>query len=943
MRKLYKLDIFFKSLILALFLGIIPTKLFSSPIFVTRKFAHTSNAIYDLRNHDFLRKVYALDGKWEFYWHKLLSPRDIEKYRSQAVLVKVPDKWSNYVINGKKLPSLGYGTYHFKIIVPPEEKYFSISLHGIFTSYKLYINGKFVDENGVVSTNRKTQKGTWLPKTYVFYSNSDTIDVVLQVSNFIHFKGGVLRTAIVGRPRSMYRYSLLGISYEGSLLGAMLMMALYFLFLFYYEPQNVSSLYLALVLIGQTILTGLDGEYIIFRIFPHLNFKFAIHLLYFFFLYRTLLFLHYLYFLVPKEFNVKVVLIVTGIFFIMFLYVIFLPIHYFYFALLFYIVSTFALGAYAIYQLIKLIKYQIGAAYTLLGLSILLLTGVNDALYDFGYIHTFYMIGLGFVIFIFMLSMMIAMRNARYQNQVLAYSLMLKKLSSLREELIKIPFYDLAGALNIVVSVLGTSRGVWIDKAEKDLIVSYESFLNDTKEINKNLNQLPDNFLNRLAVSISLKFRRLFVYSLTKKDLNRRAKNKKNLVRTKLANYLTDKRLTALAVTPIIQKSKVLSLLYLENRYKSFSNFQKRLVLSIIAQLAALKTNADSYKRLQELNNKLEQLVRERTEILKKQEKELYAKEAELKDKMEELKAYNEQINRIHSELEQSKTEIEQKNFELEKLHNEIFKQKELAEKRYQSLIEKIKFAQQIQDLILRIEPNLPFKDLFILYLPKNIVSGDFYWIRRFGHKIILTVADCTGHGVPGAFMSILGATLINEIFNRYYLLDPELKDLRPSMVLDELREKIIKSLGQEQESSVTDNVKDGMDIALAIYDEKTHKLEFSGAYLPAYIVRGKELIELKGDRQPIGIYYRANLRKAFTTKEIEIQNGDVLYMFTDGYSDQFNPKGEKFYKKNLRRVLLEISEYSGSIQKDLLLKIHLEWRGDHYQVDDILILGVIF
>ncbi len=942
MQKLSITDIFYSRLFVLLFvICFLPAKLYSNPIFVTRHFVHSSNAVYDLRHHDFLRKVYALDGKWEFYWHKLLAPDEIEKYRSQAILVDVPNNWSKYVINGKHLPNTGYATYHLKIIIPPEEKYFSFSVHGIFTSYRLYINGKFIDENGKVSTNPKTQKGTWLPKTYVFYSNSDTIDIVLQVSNFIHFKSGILRPVIVGRPRSMYRYSILGISYEGSLLGAMLMMALYFLFLFYYEPHNVSSLYLALVLIGQTILTGLDGEYIIFRIFPHLNFKFAIHLLYFFFLYRTLLFLHYLYFLVPKEFNVKIVLGVTGIFFVMFLYVIFLPIKYFYFALLFYIVATFTLGVYAIYQLIKLIKYQIGAVYTLLGLSILLLTGVNDMLYDFGYIHTFYMIGLGFVVFIFMLSMMIAMRNARCQNQVLAYSLMLKKLSTLREELVKIPFYDLAGALNIVVSLLGTSRGVWIDKEGNDLMVSYETFLSESKEIKKNLDDLPKNYLSRLAVTISLKFRRMFVYSLNKRDLNRRLRNKKNLVRIKLANYLTEKRLQALAVTPISQKSQILSLLYLENRYKAFSNFQKRLVLSIIAQLAALKTNADSYKKLQDLNNKLEYLVRERTEILKQQERELYSKEAELKEKMEELQAYNEQINRIHSELEKSKTEIEQKNFELEKLHNEIFKQKELAEKRYASLIEKIKFAQQIQDLILRIEPNLPFKDLFILYLPKNIVSGDFYWIRRFGHKIILTVADCTGHGVPGAFMSILGATLLNEIFNRYYLLDPELKDLRPSMVLDELREKVIKTLGQEQDS--TDNIKDGMDIALAIYDEQTKTLEFSGAYLPAYIVRGKELIELKGDRQPIGVYYRASLRKPFTTKQMQMQNGDVLYLFTDGYSDQFNPKGEKFYKKNLRRVLLEISEYSGSIQKDLLLKIHLEWRGDHYQVDDILILGVIF
>ncbi len=908
----------------------------AQPGIVFRKIITSDNAFFDLSKKDFEDRVYALYGKWDFYWEKLLDPQALPRYENQKVRVDVPNTWTNYVINGEHLPSFGYATYHVRVKLPEDLNSVSISVHGVFTAYKIFINGKFIDENGKVGTDKKMHKGTWLPKTYVVYPEGDTLDIVLQVSNFVHFKAGLLRQIVVGEPQAMYRYSMLGIAYESSLIGAMLIMALYFLFFFYYQPQNISSLYLALVLIGQAILTSLDGEYVMFRFFPNLNFKFAMHLLYIFFYYRSILFLHYLYHLVPREINIKIVIFATSIYFIMTLYVIFFPIRTFEFALNFYIYATLILGVYVIISLFKLIKYQIGAVYTLIGLAIVLLTGINDALYDFGIIHTFYMLALGFSIFVFVLSMMIAMHNARAQGQIMAYWLMLKKLNTLREELIKIPFYDLSGALRIITTVINSGRGVWIDNTDKGLIVKYEHYLNKTNNINQPLEKLPDDFLNRFAVKVVLKFKRLFSYSLTKKDVRR---GKRQKYTSSVSRYLLTKGISALAVSPVMTQDQLKSILYLENRYKPFSGIQKRLILSVNAQLAALKENADSYQQLQEINRKLEQLVKERTEILKKQEKQLQEKEHQLKEKIEELRAYNEQINKIHKELERHKYEIELRNFELEKLHNEIYNQKVLAEQRNRTLTKEIEFAKSIQQLILRVEPNLPFSDLFILYLPKQIVSGDFYWIRRFGKKIVIVVADCTGHGVPGAFMSVLGSTYLNELFNKYYLEDP-LLSVQPSQILEELREMIIKSLGQETDNE--DQVKDGMDISLVIYDESTQELKFSGAYLSLWIIRDKQVIELKGDRQPIGIYYRPNLSRSFTTHTFKVQKGDALYMFTDGYSDQFNPNGEKFYKKNLKKVLLEIAEYPGSIQRDFLYKIFQDWKGDHYQVDDILILGII-
>ncbi len=939
-RKFLNINLNIKALLLlVIFLFSVNKDFFASPAFIKRKIVKVNNAVFDLRKAAWDKQVFGLDGQWEFYWNKFIAPGEFDNYSNIRHLVKVPSNWTNYKINGKKLPKRGYATYHIRGFVPRGVNYIAISLRGVFTSYKLFVNGKFIGQNGRIATNPKEEVGTWLPRTYIIHLNSDTVDIVLQVSNYIHFKSGVVRFVVIGAPEMVYKYNMMWVSYESILLGAMLIMALYFLFLFYYDPRNnLSSLYLSLVLIGQSILTGLDGEYILYRIFPYLNYKFAMHVMYIIFFYRTVLFIHFLYHLVPREFSLKMMYFLTFIFFAATIYVLAVPIWDYDIALYFYMLSALLLGVYILYSLLRLIKYQIGALYTLIGLIILFLTGLNDVIFDLGYIHTFYMLALGFLTFVFMLSVMIAMYNARAQGQVLAYSLMLKKLNVLREELIRIPFYDLANALKIIVNVLDTNRGVWIDSNYDELYVSYETILTNTKEVKKNLNELPGDFINKLSVKLAYKYKKLLAYSFHNKDFKRSRKHK--IVKHLLAEYLYHKKKQALAVAPIVKKGQVISLIYFENRYKKFGAIQKKLLTSIMAQLAAIKSNADSYYKLQQLNKRLEELVEERTTILKKQEKELQQKELELREKVEELKTYNEQINRMHAELEESKNEIEQKNFELEKLHNEIFIQKEIADRNYRELIEKIRFAQQVQELILRIETNLPFRDLFILYLPKNIVSGDFYWIRKFGKKTVVAVADCTGHGVPGAFMSILGSTLLNEIFNRYIIEDPNL-NIEPSIVLDELKSKIIKILGQDERE--VDNIKDGMDLALVVYDEQNKLVKFSGAYLSAYIVRGKDLYELKGDRQPIGIYYRPSLSKKFTTKYFQVQSGDVLYLTTDGYADQFNTNGVKFFKKNLKRVFIEIAEYSGSIQRDMLFKIHKEWRGEYYQVDDILVLGIIF
>jgi len=224
--------------------------------------------------------------------------------------------------------------------------------------------------------------------------------------------------------------------------------------------------------------------------------------------------------------------------------------------------------------------------------------------------------------------------------------------------------------------------------------------------------------------------------------------------------------------------------------------------------------------------------------------------------------------------------------------------------------------------------------DSFVLYLPRDIVSGDFYWSAKIEEKIFFAAADCTGHGVPGAFMSMLGVTLLNEIVTKI-----EYDLLKPNVVLDNLREKLITSLRQsENEESTTD----GIDLALCMVEKNEKRLSYAGAQNEMIIIRNGVLSDYNADDMPIG--YSSNMSKSFKLTEIEYQENDLVYVFSDGYVDQFGGEGErkkKFFIKRLRDLFLEISPKPLGEQKDILLQTHLDWKGETKQMDDILIMGV--
>ncbi len=294
-------------------------------------------------------------------------------------------------------------------------------------------------------------------------------------------------------------------------------------------------------------------------------------------------------------------------------------------------------------------------------------------------------------------------------------------------------------------------------------------------------------------------------------------------------------------------------------------------------------------------------------------------------------------ILRAYRIKKEANISLEEKNRLISAQKDEIEKQRDIAAAQrdqiaYQKkhITDSIMYAKRIQTALI---PSLElFSDKlehFVLYKPLAIVSGDFYWVSSKDNFQVIIAADCTGHGVPGAFMSMLGVTLLNEIVN-------EKNILMPDQILNRLRENVISSLKQVADE---DSVKDGMDAAVCTLDFNNNILWFAGANSPLYLVRGKELIHYRPDKMPVAIHYKM---QPFTLQKIDIMKGDAFYIFSDGYADQFGgPSQKKFMSGKLKETLIELAPKPMLEQGELLDKIFEEWRGDNPQVDDVTLIGV--
>jgi serine phosphatase RsbU (regulator of sigma subunit) len=284
-----------------------------------------------------------------------------------------------------------------------------------------------------------------------------------------------------------------------------------------------------------------------------------------------------------------------------------------------------------------------------------------------------------------------------------------------------------------------------------------------------------------------------------------------------------------------------------------------------------------------------------------------------------------------NKKLEAANRKISQHNEEILAQRDEIQAQKEQIEDYSDNITNSIRYARRIQRAAL---PDIEilskyFLDYFIFYRPKDIVSGDFYWMKEKNGRLFVAAADCTGHGVPGAYLSILSISLLNEIANR--------ADITAAEVLEELRGSIKTSLRQEQKNPF--ETQDGLDISLIIKNRDSHEIQYAGAYNSLCLTRKGKLSEIKATRCPVGPYPK---EKSFENHVIPIQGGDRLFLFSDGFQDQSGgPKNAKFKSRPFKQLLAKTSELPPKAQKLNLEQNFDNWKAGHEQIDDVLIIGL--
>jgi len=313
---------------------------------------------------------------------------------------------------------------------------------------------------------------------------------------------------------------------------------------------------------------------------------------------------------------------------------------------------------------------------------------------------------------------------------------------------------------------------------------------------------------------------------------------------------------------------------------------------------------------------------------LKSSNKKLNIHQKIVLDQKEELEQALKEQERLNQQFFAKNIEVEQRNIEIKAFSENLKKEKEKVEIAHKKRTESINYAKRIQESLITSNKltDKYLKDYFIVFKPLDLVSGDFYYVTKINKYLIFAVADCTGHGVPGAFITMLGITYLNTIINN--------KEVNtPADVLNILREdfkKLFDTFGTENQN--------GLDIALCVINTETDILQYAGAYNPLWIVRNNELLEYKATQNPIGAYLK---ERKFENNEIELKNNDVIYIASDGYQDQFDENGQKLTKKRFKNLLIKIHSLPLKEQKKELETFLKKWKGGYRQIDDITVMGI--
>ncbi len=859
------------------------------------------NGKIDLSEFDFDKKNVSLDGKWEFYGQKLYSPEDFSSSAQYIPsFVEVPKLWNSIEKNNSnpEIKNNDYGTYRIIVRTGKINHLYALNINRIQSAYKLWIDGEVYATEGKVGKNFDEMSPKWSSVDIIFKTNNVETEIIIQVSNFYHKKGGIEHSISFGLPENILNesWSILGL--DIFLIGVLVIMFIYHLLMYLLLKKDRSNLYFALFLLFSASFSLTTGEIFMMKIFPDFFWELLIKMNYISNYLRGVFFILFISFLFKKELSKKIVkyIVIVGVG--MSFLVLITPARVYTHTLLVFIAFIAFALIYLVLGMVKAsFRRKIGAIHSLIGTFIVLAATTNDVLKEFQVIKTISLATFGIFIFVFFQSYMVSLRASASYHNTEKLTKRLQVIGKIKDGFLSAKSSDLRKPVKIISEATGADRILVFIPRERVwyILNEYVESTEESKIINiKAFEGLGDSmFFNEIVKNVI----ETGFYSNAKLT----GSNSYNT-----PEYFLKNSIQAIFCTPFKKDDDVVAILYIENKIGNTDFNEKNLqLLDIIrSQISVFVDNYILYNELNKTNKDLENRVEERTIEINQQSDELLAQR-------DEIESHNNVLNKAYNEIDtQSKQIVEGINY---------------ARRIQRSLLPDINFIKKI------------FPKSFVIYRAKDVLSGDFYWIDQIidkdTEKGLFAVADCTGHGIPGALMTIVGNNLLNSAVN-------EKKIYEPSMILDYMQSNIRTLMYQDKRNK---GLKDGMDVSLFSYDKKNMKIEFSGARSNIYLIKENELIEFRGNKMSIGgvTQYR-NTGKLFENISIDVNEGDTVYIFTDGFPNQFGGFwNRKFRRKSFKKMLLAAHKKELYIQRKILSGNLDNWQGENKQTDDILVVGI--
>jgi len=881
----------------------------------------------DLSTWDFEKDGIAkLDGNWDFYWQQLIEPEEFkDNNQERKTSFSVPGIWNDVEIDGKELGENGYATVRLRIKTNGKKTRYAIRIERVESAAKFWVNGQLLIKQGEVSTTREAQKGLRLP-TDVSFAARDTIEIVAQITNFKHRFGGIFNSVLFAKPEQIRLYADNRMAFDLFLFGVLLVMGIYHLGLFVLRRKDYSPLFFAMVALLTALHMSTNSEYFLDKIYHNFDWEIFMKIDYFPNYLRVAFFGLFIGALFPKEISRKFIFGITAVLSALGLLILLTPARIYTFTLLSFEIIILILFVYLMYGLVLAsVKKREGAIYSLLGTLLLLVTGVNDILYEMQIINSIYLVPFGIFIFIFFQSFMLSVRfsKAFFAEKLLAERL--KIFGKIKDGFLADSSHSLEAPLSVIVQNTGAKKAVLVLKKSDNWLV--DTVIGCSQKIDKQtkLDTLQEGEIGFPVdlVQQSISQQKLLIV------------NPKNKKLQKISGaYITKNQIDSALCMPLFQQKKIAGVLYLEG--EDNNNILGAEVLNVLnllsSELMTLIDNSQIYSELYEFNKTLEEKVKLRAHEVIRQKDELQVQAQNLQQTNIELSDRQEKIQQQSEEILMQSKDLQEANKLLKKQHTRL-------EHQNQYIGSSINYAKTIQQAILPFQANMKATfDYFLLYRPKDVISGDFYWLTKIDDGIIeknfIAVVDCTGHGVPGAFLSIIGSRLLRETIVEKRIYDPKL-------ILERLDKGIKLALKQKH----TEN-QDGMDVCLCLLEKQlddSTKVTFSGAKRPLYYYDASksEMNVLKGTRRSIGGWRQARRKIEFESEQIIAQSGDIIYLTSDGYITQNAPNRKSFGSERLIGILQRNAYLELAAQQKVLENTLDTYAQNEDQRDDITILGI--